>query len=175
MDAWARGKYKGKANFLCVGCDGADLSVAMGTRMRLTNCVNGYIASKKDMPRWGQLGCSGFIILGSGDQRIITPKTSAFLEVEDQAFRQVESILDSELSGQHRTVHPGDYVKLAGLQKTPQLNGKIGLVMALEDGDAAGRCAVQLIDGQREISIKSSNLVMLSKEEAEMALGPAPS
>lgn len=172
MDAWAL-KYQGRVNFVCVGCDGPDLSTAMGTRMRLKNCVNGYIANRQDMPRWGQLGCSGFIILGSGEQRIITPKTSAYLEVEARAFRQVESILDAELSGEQCQVHPGDYVKLVGLQKTPELNNTIGLVLAA--ADEGGRCVVQIYEGQREVRIKATNLEVLSKEEKEAAMGPAKS
>lgn len=170
MDEWSL-KYKGRANFLCVGCDGPDLSSAMGSRMRLNNCVNGYIASRRDMPRWGQLGCSGFIILGGGDQRIITPKTSAFLEVEEQAFRQVESILDAELSGKQCTVHPGDHVKVVGLEKSPELNNTIGVVLASADNEETGRCVVELLDSQREIRVKTKNLMVLSKEELEEATG----
>jgi len=173
MDKWAL-KYQGRANFVCVGCDGPDLSTAMGTRMRLNNCVNGYIASQRDMPKWGQLGCSGFIILGSGDQRIITPKTSAFLEVEDRAFRQVESILDSELSGQQCTVHPGDHVKLVGLTKAPELNNAIALVMGTADRKT-GRFPVQLLSDERQIGIKLANLVVLSQAEVQAALGPEKS
>lgn len=174
MDAWAV-KYKGRANFVCVGCDGPDLSYAMGSRMRLNNCVNGVIMARKDMPKWGQLGCSGFIILGSGDQRIITPKTSAYLEVEDRAFRQVESILDSELSGKQCTVHPGDYVKLVGLEKEPDLNNTLGLVVASADNEQTGRCVVQLVDEKREVNVKAANLKVLSKDEMEAALGPGKS
>lgn len=170
MDAWAL-KYKGRANFVCVGCDGPDLSSAMGSRMRLKNCVNGVITSRAEMPRWGQLGCSGFIILGSGDQRIITPKTSAFLEVEEQAFRQVESILDAELSGKQCTVHPGDYVKLVGLEKAPELNNTIGLVITSADNEETGRCVVELIDAQKEIRVKAKNLQVLNKDEIEEAVG----
>jgi len=168
MDAWSL-KYKDRANFICVGCDGPDLSSAMGSRMRLKNCVNAYIASQRDMPRWGQLGCSGVIILGSGDQRVITPKTSAFLEVEDRAFRQVESILDSELSGLQCNVHPGDYVKVCGLKTSAELNNSIGLVMASDNN--TGRCVVQLTDTKKEIRIKPANLVVLSKDEIEQVLG----
>lgn len=140
--------------------------------MRLTHCVNAYIVSQRDMPKWGQLGCSGFIILGSGDQRIITPKTSAFLEVEEQAFRQVESILNSELSGQQCNVHPGDYVRLVGLAKAPELNNTIGLVIGSAD-KKTGRFVVQLTANKREIGIKPDNLVVLTQTEVNEALGPS--
>jgi len=139
--------------------------------MRLNNCVNGYIAARKDMPRWGQLGCSGFIILGAGDQRIINPKTSAYLEVEDRAFRQVESILEAELAGNQCTVHPGMHVRLVGLQKAPELNNTVGLVLASAVNEDTGRCVVQLLDSQKDIRVKAQNLVILSKDEIQALIG----
>lgn len=174
MDAWSL-KYQGRANFVCVGCDGPDLSTAMGTRMKLNNCVNSYIFNKRDMPRWGQLGCSGFIILAAGDQQVITPKTSAFLEVEERAFRQVESILDAELSGLQSSVHPGDFVRLMGLVNAPELNDTIALVVSSADRQT-GRFKVQLTDSQREIGLKEKNMVVLTQAEIDAARdGPAPS
>lgn len=100
MDDWALNKYKGRVNFVCVGCDGPELSKAMGERMRLKNCVNTVTASRRDGPYWGQLGCSGFIILSPDSQEIIAGKTKAFLDVGEQAFTHVESILDKALKGQ---------------------------------------------------------------------------
>merc|ERR1711998_727848 len=78
MNEWARGKYKGRANFVCVSCDGPELAQAMGERMKLKDCVNSVTASSRDGPYWGQLGCSGFIILSPGSQQVIAGKTMAF-------------------------------------------------------------------------------------------------
>lgn len=100
MDAWARGKYKDSVNFVCVSCEGADLAKAMGERMKLSNCVNTVVASRKDGPYWGQLGCSGFIILSPDSQEVIAGKTQAFLDVRERAFTHVEKILDSAIQGQ---------------------------------------------------------------------------
>lgn len=58
------------------------------------------VASRRDGPYWGQLGCSGFIILSRDSQQIIAGKTKAFLNVGPQAFAHVESILDSAIVGQ---------------------------------------------------------------------------
>jgi len=175
MDKWAT-KYQGRVNFICVGCQGPELASAMGQRMRLNNCVNCFIATQKDMPRWGQLGCSGFIILGSGDQRIITPKTAAYLEVQEQAFRQVESILDSELTGKRCSVRPGDHVKVTGLEKAPDLNGEIGVVLAAADDEEMGRCVVQILSTKRDLRIKVKNLQVLNEEEIEAVMSQmAPS
>jgi len=100
MDDWARGKYKDRVNFVCVSCDGPDLAKAMGERMGLSNCVNTVTASRRDGPYWGQLGCSGFIILSSDTQDVIAGKTKAYLDVRETAFRHVESILDDAIEGE---------------------------------------------------------------------------
>jgi len=100
MDEWSRGKYKDHVNFVCVSCDGPDLAKAMGERMRLKDCVNTVTASRRDGPYWGQLGCSGFIILSPDKQEVIAGKTKAYLDVGESAFKHVESILDSAIAGQ---------------------------------------------------------------------------
>jgi hypothetical protein len=68
--------------------------------MELKHCVNSFIADRAQMPRWGQLGCNGFIMLSSGEQRVLEAATSPFMQVRDLAFRHVEAVLDSELAGQ---------------------------------------------------------------------------
>jgi hypothetical protein len=75
----------------------------MGTQMRLASCTNAFIANESDMPRWGQLGCNGFIVLDSHLQ-VVNPCTSAFLEVQDLAFRHVEEIMDRLVDGKDVSV-----------------------------------------------------------------------
>ena len=102
MNAWASSaRYRDRVHFICVSCDGPDLAKAMGERMKLKDCVNTVTASRRDGPFWGQLGCSGFIILEQNSQRVIAGKTKAFLDVGEQAFRHVESILDATIEGQN--------------------------------------------------------------------------
>lgn len=96
MERWARGRYEGRVHFLCVGCAGSQLAREMGSHAQLKSAVNGYIAQQENMPRWGQLGCNGFIVLDS-KQQVVVPQTAAFLEVRSRAFRDVEQHLDKLL------------------------------------------------------------------------------
>lgn len=148
MNEWARNKYKGRVNFVCVCCDGPDLAQAMGERMKLSDCVNTMTASSRDGPYWGQLGCSGFIILSPGSQHVIAGKTSAYLEIQDRAFWHVESILDKALQGQSQA-------RIQGIQRRPELNGQ--LCQVLYQDAQSGRMVVQLADGA-ELKLKHENL-----------------
>ena len=98
MNIWAGGKYKNLVNFICICCDGSELAKAMGERMKLNQCINSLLVSQEDGPYWGQLGCSGFIILGDKLQNIISKKTKAFLDIGEKAFNHVESLLDKQLT-----------------------------------------------------------------------------
>lgn len=95
MDAWAV-KYKGRATFVCVCCAGHQLAEEFGNQLRLKNCVNSWV-DRQNMPFWGQLGCNGFILFDK-NLKVLKAKTSAFLEVRDQAFREVETILSRVLA-----------------------------------------------------------------------------
>jgi len=97
MERWARGRFAGRAHFLCVSCAGPELAKEMGQHAKLKMAVNGYIADQANMPRWGQLGCNGFILLDAR-QRTVSPQTAAFLQVRERAFRDLEQKLDSLLS-----------------------------------------------------------------------------
>lgn len=56
------------------------------------------------MPKWGQLGCNGFIIL-DGSHSVVCSATRAFLKVKEAAFRHTETIL-SALIDQKRDNKP---------------------------------------------------------------------
>ena len=43
-------------------------------------------------PRWGQLGCSGFIVLDNSG-KVVCEKTLAFLEHQEKAFKNLLEIL----------------------------------------------------------------------------------
>lgn len=64
--------------------------------MRMIDIGDIIIAQQDNMPRWGQLGCNGFIVLDS-KQQVVSPQTAAFLEVRSRAFRDVEQHLDKVL------------------------------------------------------------------------------
>ena len=83
MDRWA-GQFGEQVAFICVGCAGPQLAAQFVSELQLTRCNVAYIASQADMPRWGQLGCNGFIILDS-QLGVVCEQTSAFLEVRTRA------------------------------------------------------------------------------------------
>jgi len=166
MEHWAI-EYSGKCNFVCIGCAGPQLAEAMGTRMKLSACTNAFIAEQSEMPRWGQLGCNGFIVFSAGSQHVICPSTSPFMQVRDLAFRHVVALVDSMVDGQPvPTVCPGQYVRLTGLQKTPELNGQTAVCLEAAD-DAAERCHVQLLQQRRNLRVKPANLILIEGDEMD--------
>uniref|UniRef100_A0A7S3ESF0 Uncharacterized protein n=1 Tax=Haptolina ericina TaxID=156174 RepID=A0A7S3ESF0_9EUKA len=95
MDEWAGGKYSGLVSFVCVSCDGPQLASKFVKELRLSSCTVTYT---EDDPVWGQLGCSGFIVL-DGSGHVTCRATEAYLEVRERAFNHVESLLDTLLDG----------------------------------------------------------------------------
>ena len=96
MDQWQR-NYKDQVTFLCVSCAGPGLALEMSKEMQLRHCTNGFIERRDLMPKWGQLGCNGFIVLDK-DLNVVCEKSKAFLEVRDRAFEDVENILKGLLA-----------------------------------------------------------------------------
>mmetsp|Transcript_7020 Transcript_7020/g.25881 ORF Transcript_7020/g.25881 Transcript_7020/m.25881 type:complete len:125 (-) Transcript_7020:863-1237(-) len=95
MDRWAL-RYGQQVAFVCVSCAGKDLAETFGKRLRLRHCHNTYVDDDHG-PTWGQLGCSGFIVL---DQRhsVVCKATSAFLDVRERAFQHVEVLVETLLA-----------------------------------------------------------------------------
>lgn len=91
MDQWAV-EYGDQATFICVGCAGPALATTFGNELQLANCVNTYVPRGAG-PFWGQLGCSGFIIL-DGELNVVCPETLAYMQVRGKAFEHVETLLD---------------------------------------------------------------------------------
>lgn len=160
MDVWAE-KYFGQCSFICVSCDGPQLASAFASRLQLSKCLLTYVDDANG-PRWGQLGCNGFIVLGA-DGKVVNPKTSAYLEVNELAFRHVESILDSLVSGSApASLAPGQHVELHGLAKAA-LNGTRGFVVDAPSA-ATGRVAVETYFGKR-LAVKLENVRALPDDE----------
>ena len=97
MDVWAE-KYFGRATFICVGCDGPGLATAFAKQLQLKKCLLTY-CDNRNGPKWGQLGCNGFIILNASGG-VACKATSPYLEVRDDAFLHVESLLEQLLREQ---------------------------------------------------------------------------
>ena len=158
MDRWQL-HYKDAVSFICIGCAGPGLAVQFSKRLRLRHCTVSYAV---DNPRWGQLGCNGFIILDA-EHNVVSTATSAFLEVRDLAFRHVETVLEAVLAGRPPPrVCPGMKVVLNGLSDAT-MNGKSALCVAAPEG-AQSRCTVKLSSSGRKLSVKSKNLSVNGEE-----------
>mmetsp|Transcript_4832 Transcript_4832/g.12444 ORF Transcript_4832/g.12444 Transcript_4832/m.12444 type:complete len:394 (-) Transcript_4832:293-1474(-) len=122
------------------------------------------------MPTWGQLGCNGLIVLDGGG-RVVCRSSPAFLDVREQAFEYVETLLNSLIpaSGPHAlgpAAAPAsaiegagpaaaatgalsewpeaeDLVQLQGLVARPDLNGRMGICVGGVDS-GTGRCSVRV-------------------------------
>ena len=153
MDAWAS-KYFGLASFICVSCDGPGLASTFAKRLQLSKCLLTYVDGRNG-PTWGQLGCNGFILLDA-QGNVACKQTSAYLEVQQLAFDDVESRLDSMLAdGPPPALSPGQHVELHGLSKS-ELNGTRGYVVGAADA-STGRIAVRTYLGKM-IAVRPENL-----------------
>lgn len=142
------------------------MATSMGSRSKLSKARNGFIELQSSMPKWGQLGCNGFIVFNSGQQQVVSAKTSAFMQVRDLAFRHVESIVDALIAGLSApAVCPGQFLRLTGLQKAVDLNGQDAICLSALD--ASGRCAVQILKSGRKLTVKPSNLEVLEDGQSE--------
>lgn len=102
MDAWQT-RYGGAVAFVCVCVAGPHFARKFASELRLKHCFNTWISEEEDMPRWGQLGCSGFIVI-DGDDKVVCDKSAAYLEVKDNAYSHVEKILQALLPAQQPTM-----------------------------------------------------------------------
>lgn len=123
MDSWAKGAWD--CHFICIcvlgSADALPLAKEMGKQMKLTNCVNGFIDDRACMPRKGQLGCQGFILL---DQNLnqISAGTSAFMRVKDLAFKHVETLLAATTKNEPLpAICPGEFCCEVGGSPEPAI------------------------------------------------------
>jgi hypothetical protein len=102
----------------------------MGDQMRLQTCTNGFVVG--EMPVYGQLGCTGFIVLDATHQ-IVSKCTSSFMRVRELAFRHVDSLVDLMQSGSTAlpAVFPGEYARLGSVSKRSEMNGKVCLCVGI--------------------------------------------
>mmetsp|Transcript_14395 Transcript_14395/g.22996 ORF Transcript_14395/g.22996 Transcript_14395/m.22996 type:complete len:332 (+) Transcript_14395:172-1167(+) len=163
MDQWAQ--QHGGWTFLCICVLGSrealGLAKDMGKQMKLKHCVNGFVDRRSGMPPYGQLGCSGFIMLDH-NLEVVNACTSAYLQVRQLAFKHVEALMTAMDAGQpFPPVCPGEMVQLSGLAQAPQYNGQVGLCFALE-GD---RIAVALRSG-KQLKVRHANAVKVADDGA---------
>jgi len=150
MNKWAASS-KYDCNFLCVCVLGdrqaVSLAKNMGSEMKLTHCVNGFIDNEKDLPRYGQLGCQGFIILNS-EHRVISTGTSPFMQVRDLAFKHVETLIDAICKrGPLPAICPGEFVEFVNIPEgKADLAGEPGICLRLGEGNQ--NAVVQVMRGR---------------------------
>jgi hypothetical protein len=161
MDAWAGSSFGSKANFVCVCVAGSvDLALQFGRELKLRHCLNGVIVDNSQMPKWGQLGCNGLIVLNE-KLEVVVPASKAFMEVREAAFRDVEGVLQRLLAPKP-VFASGVHVRLLGLKGSAHLNGATAVVIAPAPS-ADGRNLVRLDshlpgEAQQEVQIKTANL-----------------
>jgi hemerythrin len=115
MEQWAaQPLYRGTVQYLCVCVDNEEVAKDFGRMFKVRNVLNAFIPRREFMPvGYGQLGCSGFVIV-DGQGCFVARKTKAFLTYGDDAFHDVDRILN-EL---HTKFFTEDMRSMK--QKTPQ-------------------------------------------------------
>ena len=78
MDRWAQ-QYGDECTFVVACCDGMQLAQTFAAELKLQHVLNVW-CDPTSMPRWGQLGCQGFIV-GDGRHSVVCKRTVAFMEV----------------------------------------------------------------------------------------------
>mmetsp|Transcript_15637 Transcript_15637/g.27429 ORF Transcript_15637/g.27429 Transcript_15637/m.27429 type:complete len:145 (+) Transcript_15637:305-739(+) len=117
------------------------------------------------MPKWGQLGCQGFIILDSSGN-VVCEKTPAFVEVQKLSFMYVEMALNSLLAKQPiPAVGPGVKVRVEASAQHPHLKGSFGTCISCEKSD--GKCHVKL-GWFRTAWIDRAHLTTENEDEKQM-------
>jgi hemerythrin len=108
MEIWAssrggsgRGSSSGGHNdddvqYLCVCVESLHVARQFQVMFHFTHVVNAYIPSRQYMPRgYGQLGCSGFIVVDARGH-FISRQTKSYLQYGNDAFYHVEQLLDEQ-------------------------------------------------------------------------------
>jgi len=79
---------------------------------KLTHCVNGVVERNEEMPSYGQLGCSGFIVVDAGF-KVQAPCTSSFMQVRELAFKHVETVVHAVLNNEAvPSICPGEFAEI---------------------------------------------------------------
>jgi hypothetical protein len=99
MEIWAEqagGAAGGDVQFLCVCVESLGVAQHFARMFTFRHALNAYIPARQYFPHgYGQLGCSGFIVVDAKGN-FISRKTRAYLQYGDQAFCHVEQLLDQE-------------------------------------------------------------------------------
>lgn len=95
MEKWAReGEFNVNFICICINGDSTSLPVAkeFGKKYKIEGSVNGYIPDQSSLPKYGQLGCQGLILVDP-QGNFITKRSPAYTQQGEKAFRKVEKTL----------------------------------------------------------------------------------
>ena len=184
MEEWARGPLGESAAFLSICVDSFECAKMFHRLFWFTKCVNGWIPRPSCMPDFGQLGCSGFIVL-DGKGGCASRKTISLLQYgPEAAFSSLEQVLVKllpfaaaaapALPSSHG-YQVGSTLLLDGLKGEPALNGRRVRVEGFIT--ASGRFSVKLIGEERTLAVLPCCLAPLAgaRSEAEEEGGVAAS
>lgn len=171
MNGWAaQGKYD--AHFLCVCVLGDRSAYALSREFsqecKLTHCINAFVDNEADMPTYGQLGCSGFIILDA-QGGIVSKKTSAAKAVRDLAFSHVEALLDAICSQKPLPdICPGEFCRLEEASAKelgrPDLGGSLGVCVGSQGATANINIQTGRLQG-KVVQVATTMLRILSEDQ----------
>lgn len=94
MEKWAR-EADFDVNFICICVNGDSTSLPVAkdfaTRYQMSAVFNGYISDQASLPKFGQLGCQGLIVVDS-QGNFITKRGVAFTRQGEKAWRKTEKL-----------------------------------------------------------------------------------
>lgn len=142
----------------------------MASDTKLKNVVNCYMTSQRHL-KYGQLGCSGFIVFDKG-MKIVTTSTPSFMKMRKLAFKSVDYMLDHFQVGRPAPrICPGETLEVRGLQDKPEYNGEqaicVGASIISGDEEENHRYEVYLMRSRKTLKIKSSNLFNLTRNDED--------
>lgn len=141
---WARDKFREKVDFLCVSVTGEKTANQFIRELGLQQSIVAFC--EKEMPRFGQLGCSGFIVF-KGDGTMESAKTPPFLQHGDQAFRFVENMLQKLCTPKFLWPFELQQKKVGELKQLAQ-DAKINLDVCLEKKDFVDALKTHFLEKQ---------------------------
>mmetsp|Transcript_29994 Transcript_29994/g.56073 ORF Transcript_29994/g.56073 Transcript_29994/m.56073 type:complete len:170 (+) Transcript_29994:160-669(+) len=168
MERWASSAaFQKKVRFLTISVAGPKLADTYTKEYQFKNVLNGYIERQNDMPTFGQLGCQGFIIFDQAGKMVL-PATSAFLDIDQKAFDDVEFQLNTLLSDNESSglLEPGRRVQLTRLVKAPRLNGRSGTVTGFDS--KSKRYLVQIDGYEKSHGIQPVNVMPLRQSAKKL-------
>jgi hemerythrin len=103
MDKWAANPEYSHVAFFCICVEGTpslrrQVAMTFVKELRIASSFVGHFVQDSEMPRFGQLGCQGFI-LALPDGRVAVARSPAWVEQRGQAIRWMEKVFETLKDG----------------------------------------------------------------------------